>query len=134
MQQTTFEWTLERTTTLTAFWKEGIPTAEIGRRLGVSKNAVIGKAHRLGLPKRQPPTRGKAVKKPLANVVVRLETLGPGMCSWPKGDPGAEGFRFCGEKAIIGKPYCENHCAKAYIKPSKDRSRSGASSRRGAVA
>lgn len=38
-------------------WHEGISTAEIGRRLKISKNAVIGKAHRWGLPARPSPIR-----------------------------------------------------------------------------
>ena len=42
-------WTDERITQLTLLWDEGVTTAEIGRRIGVTKNAVIGKVHRLGL-------------------------------------------------------------------------------------
>ena len=37
---------------LSRLWGEGHSTAEIGRRLGVSKNAVVGKAHRLALTPR----------------------------------------------------------------------------------
>jgi GcrA cell cycle regulator len=32
-----------------ALWNEGVPTAEMGRRLGITKNAVIGIVHRMGL-------------------------------------------------------------------------------------
>ena len=42
-------WTPERIEQLTLLWDEGVTTAEIGRRIGVTKNAVIGKVHRLGL-------------------------------------------------------------------------------------
>ncbi len=49
------EWTEETIQRLRAFWAEGISTAEIGRRLGVSKNAVVGKAHRLDLTARPSP-------------------------------------------------------------------------------
>jgi hypothetical protein len=38
-------------------WTEGYSTAEIGRRLGFSKNAIIGKAHRLDLDARPSPIR-----------------------------------------------------------------------------
>lgn len=121
---TPFEWTPEITASLIALWEEGLPTAEIGQRLGVTKNAVIGKVHRLGLAKRQSPIKGGPPrgkrKKPVAEVI-RLDSLKPGMCSWPEGDPGTEEFRFCGEKAVVGKPYCEGHCAKAYVKPSKEK-------------
>ena len=51
------EWTPERIKILIALWEEGLPTSEIGRRLGVTKNAVVGKVHRLGLKKRQSPIR-----------------------------------------------------------------------------
>ncbi|MDQ5955521.1 MAG: GcrA cell cycle regulator [Patescibacteria group bacterium] len=36
---------------------EGLSTAEIGRRLGISKNAIVGKAHRLDLTARPSPIR-----------------------------------------------------------------------------
>jgi GcrA cell cycle regulator len=42
---------------LKALWAEGLSTAEIGRRLGISKNAVVGKAHRLDLSPRPSPIR-----------------------------------------------------------------------------
>ncbi len=43
------EWNEETIEKLRALWAEGHSTAEIGRRMGVSKNAVVGKAHRLNL-------------------------------------------------------------------------------------
>ncbi len=51
------EWTEETITRLRSLWSEGHSTAEIGRRLGVSKNAVVGKAHRLDLAARPSPIR-----------------------------------------------------------------------------
>jgi GcrA cell cycle regulator len=51
------EWNDETIVRLRALWNEGLSTAEIGRRMGVSKNAVVGKAHRLGLPPRPSPIR-----------------------------------------------------------------------------
>jgi GcrA cell cycle regulator len=51
------EWGEETIVRLRALWDEGHSTAEIGRRLGVSKNAVVGKAHRLDLPARPSPIR-----------------------------------------------------------------------------
>lgn len=51
------EWTEETISRLRALWSDGHSTAEIGRRLGVSKNAVVGKAHRLDLPARPSPIR-----------------------------------------------------------------------------
>lgn len=51
------EWNEETIAKLRALWAEGLSTAEIGRRMGVSKNAVVGKAHRLNLPSRPSPIR-----------------------------------------------------------------------------
>jgi GcrA cell cycle regulator len=62
------EWTEEAIGRLRVLWSEGHSTAEIGRRLGVSKNAVVGKAHRLDLPARPSPIRrdgnGGAPRRP----------------------------------------------------------------------
>ena len=59
------DWTKEETVArLRALWAEGHSTAEIGRRMGTSKNAVVGKAHRLGLPPRPSPIRGKGTGTP----------------------------------------------------------------------
>ncbi len=49
------DWTDDVIATLRHLWKEGHSTAGIGRRVGVSKNAIVGKAHRLDLPRRPSP-------------------------------------------------------------------------------
>lgn len=36
-------------------------------------------------------------------------------CQYPIGDPAQKDFRFCGEPPAIGKPYCRDHCAVAYV-------------------
>jgi GcrA cell cycle regulator len=51
------EWNEEIVARLRGLWSEGLSTAEIGRRMGISKNAVVGKAHRLNLPPRPSPIR-----------------------------------------------------------------------------
>jgi GcrA cell cycle regulator len=58
------EWNEETIAKLRDFWAEGLSTAEIGRRMGVSKNAVVGKAHRLNLPSRPSPIRRDAERSP----------------------------------------------------------------------
>lgn len=50
-------WTPERIEQLRALWAEGLSINEIGRRMKMSKNAVIGKAHRLKLAARPSPIR-----------------------------------------------------------------------------
>ena len=51
------EWTASAIDLLRALWAEGHSTAEIGRRMGVTKNAIVGKAHRLDLSARPSPIR-----------------------------------------------------------------------------
>ena len=50
-------WTDEQVEELKRLWDKGLTTGEIGKALGVSKNAVVGKAHRLGLNGRPSPIR-----------------------------------------------------------------------------
>jgi GcrA cell cycle regulator len=51
------EWTDERVTLLTRLWQEGLSAAQVARQLeGVSRSAVIGKVHRLGIASRSLPT------------------------------------------------------------------------------
>jgi GcrA cell cycle regulator len=54
-----------------------------------------------------------AVQRPV-RAVQRGGSKGPN-CLWPIGDPGDQDFHFCGEPAVHGKPYCSEHCARAYI-------------------
>ena len=56
-------WTEEKDAQLIVLWAEGHSTAEIGRRLGFSKNAVVGHAHRMHLPARPSPITGVGVRK-----------------------------------------------------------------------
>ena len=67
---------------LKALWAEGHSTAEIGRRLGVSKNAVVGKVHRLDLPGRPSPIRRDGAARSRARRPVRANrsTLPPLAC------------------------------------------------------
>ena len=66
------DWTDAVILSLRALWDEGLSTAEIGRRLGVTKNAVVGKAHRLVLPARPSPIRRGA-----ATVATARRATGP---------------------------------------------------------
>lgn len=69
-------WTDERIATLTKMWESGATASQIAEKLGgVSRNAVIGKAHRLGLKSRpspvkaneQKPDKQAQIKKPAKN-------------------------------------------------------------------
>lgn len=51
------DWNDQTKARLRALWAEGVTTAEIGRRLGCSKSAIVGMAHRMDLPARPSPIR-----------------------------------------------------------------------------
>jgi len=62
-------WTDDRVAILTKLWAEGLSASQIAKQLGdVTRNAVIGKVHRLGLSGRakpsRPTTRRAATKTP----------------------------------------------------------------------
>ena len=131
-------------------WDQGLPTAQIGKLLGFTKNAVVGKAHRIGLERRPSPIRRTAVKPdrkkarspvmPKLNFestkepesvsteptifqpVVKnlLNTVPKRGCEWPEGHPDEADFKFCGKDRFEDKPYCLDHCAVAYVVPEKE--------------
>ena len=55
-------WDENNVTKLRELWDQGLPTAQIGKLLGFTKNAVVGKAHRIGLERRPSPIRRTSVK------------------------------------------------------------------------
>lgn len=126
-------WNDEKIGKLKKLWQEGLTTGEIGKRLGVSKNAVVGKAHRLGLKGRPSPIKRQeavpgapaaaapaaAKKQPVK--IFTLTDLTHNTCRWPIGDPKHEDFHFCGKPIYPAKPYCLEHCAQAYVGSNKPR-------------
>lgn len=60
-------WTEERIATLAKMWESGMTASQIAEELGgISRNAVIGKAHRLGLQSRPSPVRSNDAAKAAA--------------------------------------------------------------------
>lgn len=58
-------WTDDRVETLKTLWTDGLSASQVAAVLGgVSRNGVIGKVHRLGLPRRKEPTRKIRVHHP----------------------------------------------------------------------
>src|SRR3954463_14068151 len=70
------EWNEETIARIRALWAEGLSTAEIGRRMGITKNAVVGKAHRLNLPARPSPIRRVPGEKPVRRAAAK-RVVGP---------------------------------------------------------
>ena len=121
-------WDKNKLDQLEKLWSEGLPITKIGNELGVSRNAIAGKAHRLGLPKRNSPIsksgepRKNQIKRssqedkkelPL-KLLLRDVEWSRNACCWPNGDPKLPGFKFCGVAIIPGRPYCEEHSRLAY--------------------
>jgi GcrA cell cycle regulator len=137
-------WTDKNVKTLTNMWNKGKTAADIAEALGgVTRNAVIGKANRLGLDKRPSPIKkaDKSVaaapkaKKKNEKLVIHgkkivlakeksfsILDIKEGMCRWPFGDPKDDDFHFCGRNvAVEGCSYCEHHAEEAYQVPTKRR-------------
>lgn len=106
-------WTDERIERLKQLWEEGVTTAEIGRLIGVTKNAVIGKVHRIGLQPRVITQKPPPKRNP-------FDFTGPA-CMWPHGHPGEDDFHFCCDTPLPGKPYCTTHAAVAYLRPKEEK-------------
>ena len=120
-------WDKKNLEKLKKLWDEGLPITKIGLELGVSRNSIAGKAHRLGLPKRNSPISksGEPRKnKSIANfetskelplkILLREVEWSRNRCCWPIGDPKLPGFSFCGTSIMPGRPYCEEHSNLAY--------------------
>jgi GcrA cell cycle regulator len=105
------EWTDKRTAMLRDLHEQGLSFSDIADKLGVKRNACIGKAHRLGLAAR--PARDysgapaiQAAPPPVGFAEpVTLMGLQSHHCRWPIGDPGL----FCGAVKQDGSSYCPEH-------------------------
>jgi GcrA cell cycle regulator len=72
-------WTADRTERLKKLWADGVSGSEIGEELHCSRNSVIGKVHRLGLPERaKHPKPGPKPGKPRTPKPGRLTVKGTG--------------------------------------------------------
>ncbi|MGH6889575.1 MAG: GcrA family cell cycle regulator [Rhizomicrobium sp.] len=142
-------WTDERIEQLKSLWIEGLSASRIAKVMGgISRNAVIGKVHRLGLAGRACAPRSERIRVAVAHKHQRVHvppppiveedpivledgsfatvlTISDRMCRWPIGDPSDNEFHFCGRNPKSGSPYCEAHSRKAYqpqqLRPEKRR-------------
>ena len=138
-------WDTETTEKLKKLWAEGHTASQISKMLGggISRNAVIGKAHRLSLggstqsrmissPRinnfnNQNKIQGqKRIRRPrgLRAIVIEkdfeaekpttLENLTDKTCRWPIGHPNEKDFYFCGRTPMEDRVYCKLHVLHAY--------------------
>lgn len=128
-------WTVEMDETLKA--NRGLhSSAAIGAMLGVTRNAVVGRALRLKLERiapqgnRHPRLRSGRPRlqntQPIPDIPriddtqipfdqrKTLRELTDQTCRWPVGDPCSPEFFFCGAKPLETYPYCAGHCAVAF--------------------
>ena len=136
-------WTKSKIDKLSTLWSKGIPAREIAEKLGdVSRNAVIGKAHRLNLSAKIK-NRSQTYKKIDENIDAgqndkpkkgrrnrfksliiekdfepenpkQLEELDENSCKWPIGHPNEKTFYFCGRSSLKDFSYCKLHLLYAY--------------------
>lgn len=127
-----FVWHGAAESMLRRLWADGRTAAacadELSSKFGaaVSRSAVLGKVHRLGLAGRigtETSRRSNRNRLPLpaaADAAIpicqrkSILDLDSQSCRWPVGDPAEPNFFFCGAPPLPGKPYCGLHAGIAY--------------------
>ena len=115
-------WTEEKTNQLIAI-KDTHSASRIADILGTTKNAVLGKIHRMGLsnprneikkPKKRKPELKPRPQKTIQGV--KLEDVTAKQCKFPHGHIDDGNLSFCGAEIHKGS-YCKEHYKTCYIKP-----------------
>ena len=136
-------WTEEKVSKLKELWGKGNTASQIAEIIGgISRNAVIGKAHRLNLSAKIKTRTATSNKNFDSNVDVnnpqlkrgrksrfksliiekdfepenpkQLEELDESSCKWPIGHPDEKNFYFCGRSSLKDFSYCKLHLLYAY--------------------
>jgi len=136
-------WTEEKVAKLRELWGKGNTASQIAEIIGgISRNAVIGKAHRLNLSakiKTRPaisntnfdhnintnnPKIKRGRKSKFKSLIIekdfepenpkQLEELDENSCKWPIGHPNEKSFYFCGRSSLKDFSYCKLHLLYAY--------------------
>ena len=136
-------WNDEKVAKLKELWGKGNTASQIAEIIGgISRNAVIGKAHRLNLSAKIK-TRAKSSNQNLSSnnedfkiqqgrgkrskfksLIIekdfepenpkQLEELDDNSCKWPIGHPDEKTFYFCGRSSLKDFSYCKLHLLYAY--------------------
>ena len=136
-------WNEEKVTKLKELWGKGSTASQIAQIIGgLSRNAIIGKAHRLNLSSKiktrstssaqnfenneqensVKEKRGR--KSKFQSLIIekdfepenpkKLEELDESSCKWPIGHPEEKSFYFCGRSSLKDFSYCKLHLLYAY--------------------
>ena len=136
-------WNEEKVEKLKELWGKGSTASQIAEIIGgISRNAVIGKAHRLNLSSKiktrnasssqnfdnsleeNSSKQKKSRKSKFQSLIIekdfepenpkKLEELDESSCKWPVGHPEEESFYFCGRSSLKDFSYCKLHLLYAY--------------------
>ena len=136
-------WTDEKVSKLKELWGSGKTASQIAEIIGgVTRNAVIGKSHRMNLSakiKTRKATSNQSFENSLEEKNIKsrggrkskfksliiekdfepenpkqLEELDENSCKWPIGHPDEKSFYFCGRSSLKDFSYCKLHLLYAY--------------------
>ena len=136
-------WNEEKVNKLKELWGKGKTASQIAEIIGgVSRNAVIGKAHRLNLSSKiktktiysknsssqnyveKDVKKKRLTKSKFRSMLIekdfepenpkQLEELDESLCKWPIGHPNEDSFYFCGRKSLKDFSYCKLHLLYAF--------------------
>ena len=136
-------WTEVKVEKLRELWGKGNTASQIAEIIGgITRNAVIGKAHRLNLSAKikgrsfsknknhnklnsqESENQGRGRKNKFKSLLIEkdfepenpknLEQLDENSCKWPIGHPDESSFYFCGRSSLKDFSYCKLHLLYAY--------------------
>ena len=135
-------WNEEKVAKLKELWGKGNTASQIAEIIGgLTRNAVIGKAHRLNLSSKikvrnsastqgyessagEGESKKQGRKNKFKSLIIekdfepenpkKLEELDESSCKWPVGHPEEKAFYFCGRSSLKDFSYCKLHLLYAY--------------------